>query len=152
MDVDWEKVLSAQADWVKKVFKVDLWVDGEVTSELKVFVDKSLSEINLDDPSIYKKAGIVTFWIRKLRPLVPFRGQPKKWLVANEMVALIIGLAICRQSKEFATINLSQPPYNRIIKDWIHSLRYHSHSPNSSVISFELLGAIHDELKKGLPR
>jgi hypothetical protein len=89
-------------------------------------------------PNAAKIAGVTAFWIRKLKPLRIEPNSPNSFLLINEFISLKVGIAICEQYFDDCRkdkINLNP----RILRDWIFSFRYNSHSPHSSLISFEML-------------
>jgi hypothetical protein len=48
------------------------------------------------------------------------------------------GLSICGSYKDdYSRVEFSLD--RRLLLDWLHSLRFHSHSPHSSMFAFELL-------------
>ena len=61
-----------------------------------------------------------------------------KYLAVNEEAALWLGLAICDQYFDDARAEAFKIA-PRVLKDWVASLRYNSHSPHALAISYELL-------------
>lgn len=138
-NVDWEKVLYATASHLEKKQNIKVDIDPHVVFDVGNMVNKSLDDIGLDNPNVAKIAGQLAFWIRKLKPLRLSPDSPNKLLTVNEHVALLVGLALCNKYRDDNSKEkpLRLPP--RIFRDWLQSFRYHSHSPHSSMISFELL-------------
>lgn len=78
------------------------------------------------------------FWFRRLRPVTHRPESQNKLLVANETAALFLGLAICNQYSGDNSKEVFHLPA-RVMKDWVASLRYNSHSPHAIAIAFEIL-------------
>lgn len=100
---------------------------------------------------LVKIAGIVVFWVRKLKPFYyDFDEAAKsgKLHPLNELIAIQTGLAICSQYKDDCSLLDDIRLSDRVLKDWLHSLRYHSHSPYSSILAFELLTTTDEDLKQ----
>lgn len=139
-NVEWNKVLLNIVEWAEENYQLTLFIDAEVVEEISIRVRKSAADLNIAKPNVAKIAGLVTFWIRKLKPIWHHPESNKKILTINEKIAFLVGLSICRKYSD-DTSRIAPYPYNdRIFSDWIASLRYNSHSPHSSMISFELIG------------
>lgn len=138
-NVDWFRILHEQAAIIEKRHDVRIIIDEAVCLEVGRVVADHLAATGLERPNVAKIAGQVTFWARKLKPLRLAPDSPNYLSTLNELAGLLIGLAICNLYKDDCsrTQKIILPPC--IFRDWVNSLRYHSHSPHSSMISFELL-------------
>ena len=88
--------------------------------------------------SPFKMAGIICFWVRKLKPFsVPKDEEANRFV--NEAIAFYTGLYfIYGYSKDTGKVPL--PKINGgYIHDLIKSLRYNSYSPNGTAFIFESL-------------
>lgn len=87
------------------------------------------------DLSPYKLAGILCFWIRKLKPFRVADRVLRNGNV-NEALGFLTGLSlVLGQNPKLRSPEI--PP--SFIHDIIKSFRYNSHSPNSSAFIFESL-------------
>lgn len=138
-NIDWFAILQEEAATIEKQTAVKIDISKPICQEVGRLIGDNLAAIGLQQPNVAKIAGQVAFWVRKLKPLSLSHDSPNFLLTLNELAGLRIGLAICNTYKDdqSKTETLALPP--RIFRDWVNSLRYHSHSPHSSMISFELL-------------
>jgi len=138
-NVDWQAILMAEAANAERDYHILINVDETVILEAKRIIGDSIDSIGLIHPNVAKIAGLVAFWLRKLKPLSISRDSPNYLLTLNEVVALRVGLAICNAYKDDTSKaqGIRLPP--RILSDWVKNFRYHSHSPSSSIVTFELL-------------
>lgn len=138
-NIDWRPILIKAAERIEQAQNIKLVVDEAVVLEVGRLIADNLENIGLFQPNVAKIAGQVAFWIRKLKPLYVAPDSPNHFLLANERAALAVGVAICNLYKDdnSKSERLALPP--RIFLDWVKSFRYHSHSPHSSMTSFELL-------------
>lgn len=147
-NVNWREILMEIAGNISTEFDLNILVEDFVVQEISDRIDNSLNHIEFDNPNVAKIAGIVAFWVRKLKPFhydFDEMANSGKLHPLNELVAVQTGLAICSLYKDdYSLDNIRLSP--RVLKDWLHSLRYHSHSPYSSILAFELL-ATDDNLK-----
>lgn len=138
--VQWEKVLLHSADWAEARYDLKLVCDQAIVAEVDRMAVKSLDSLNMASmPNLAKVAGYVSFWIRKLKPVFHAEDTPNHYLAINELLGLMVGLALCRRYMDDFTDQTFCLPSRRIFMDWVNSLRFHSHSPHSSTLSFELL-------------
>jgi len=88
--------------------------------------------------SPFKMAGILCFWVRKLKPFSVADDEEANRFV-NEAIAFFTGVYfIYGYGKD--TGKVAPPKIQRsYIHDLIKSLRYNSHSPNSTAFIFESL-------------
>lgn len=138
-NINWFDILQKEATSIERDFNVRIVIDKAVCLEIGRLVSDNLAATGLSRPNVAKIAGQAAFWIRKLKPLHLEADSPNYLLTLNELAALRIGLAICNTHKDDNSKAevITLPP--RIFRDWVNSFRYHSHSPHSSMISFELL-------------
>lgn len=138
-NIGWFGLLLDEAAAIEGDFGVKIAVEKAICFEIGRIVKDNLAATGLVHPNVAKIAGQVAFWIRKLKPLHIAADSPNFLLTVNELAALRIGLAICNTHKDdnSKAHAVSLPP--RIFRDWVNSFRYHSHSPHSCMISFELL-------------
>ena len=88
--------------------------------------------------SKYKEAGILCFWVRKLKPFsVPTNEEANRYV--NETIALYSGIYLVMGCNKMdgseSKLNLD----GNFIHDLIVSLRYNSFSPHSTAYLFESL-------------
>jgi hypothetical protein len=141
-NVDWLAVLVRITEKAERKFGVLLIIEQEVVLEIETVVLKSLKSIDIERPNVAKVAGVVAFWIRKLKPIIHKDTSLAKHNAINEYISLLVGLSICYEYHD----DFSKPVFKlrkRILRDWVQSFRYHSHSPHSSLIAFELLTTAH---------
>ena len=138
-NVNWQPILIHAVEHIESIAKVNLVVSEVITLEINKRIKDCLSGTGLARPNVAKIAGQVAFWIRKLKPIHIAETSPNYYLLVNEHASLLVGLSICNTYKDDTSksIDIFLPP--RIFSDWILSFRYNSHSPNSSMTSFELL-------------
>ena len=137
-NIDWQRLLGAVCADIEQRFQLELEVDTDELAELDRFAAKSLQSYDLDNPNAAKVAGHVCFWFRRVKPIRHAATSQNKYLSANEEAALWLGLAICDQycdDRRAETFKIEP----RILKDWVASLRYNSHSPHALAIAFEIL-------------
>jgi hypothetical protein len=140
-NVDWKKLLIEVASAASAGMNVSICVESFILDEINDRIDDSLAGLRIDRPNVAKIAGIVAFWVRKLKPFFYDPAETAtggKLTTLNELVAVQVGLAICQTYKD----DLSRESFHlseRLLLDWLHSLRFHSHSPLSSLFAFELL-------------
>lgn len=140
-NIDWYAILYAQAKDLENEMNIRIAINKPVCLEIGRLVNDNLNAIGLIHPNVAKIAGQVAFWIRKLKPLTLTPDSPNYLITLNEYAALRIGIAICGTflDDNSKAREIALPP--RIFKDWVNSFRYHSHSPHSVMISFEILGS-----------
>ena len=138
-NIDWFKVLCCEAAAIEADYNVAIEIEKATSLEVGRLIADNLEAIGLEKPNVAKIAGQAAFWIRKLKPLRISASSPNYLGTVNELAALRIGIAICNTYKDDNSKcgKITLPP--RIFRDWVNSFRYHSHSPHSSMISFELL-------------
>jgi len=137
-NIDWIVIFQDMCGFAEDKFDTELIIDKNIIEEIEIMVEDTLNSFNLDNPNVAKTASVIAFWIRKLKPIFHKSSSKNKFLAINELVGLLVGLSICRNyfddfSKDKFRIS------SRVLSDWVNSFRRNSHSPHSSVISFELL-------------
>ena len=135
-NVNWRKILDDLTTKAENDFELIVSIEMAIVKEVQEKVHDALAKFK--EPNAAKIAGIVAFWIRRLKPLRVEKESLNAFLLINEFLALKVGLAICEKyfddsMKQKITLN------PRILRDWVFSFRYNSHSPHSSLISFEML-------------
>lgn len=137
-NIDWRTVISAACCYVENREGVGLDIDTDLLAELEIYANKSLRGYNIENPNAAKVAGHVCFWVRRVKPVLHKPDTIRKFLAVNEEVALLVGLAICQNYFDDARAE-SFKISPKILKDWVSSLRYNSHSPHALAIAFELI-------------
>lgn len=140
-NVNWGQVLTSQATDIANELGLDIIVESFILEEIKDRIELSLKDMDIEKPNVAKIAGVVTFWVRKLKPFSYASeaiANGNKLHTLNELIAVQTGLAICNTYKDDYSLDdfhLSK----RLLIDWLHSLRFHSHSPASTLFVFEIL-------------
>jgi hypothetical protein len=137
-NIDWQRLLAPVCDAIEKQYEVELEVDTDELAELARFADESLKSYQLQSPNAAKVAGHICFWLRRFKPISHAATSKSKLLAVNETVALWLGLSICDQYYDDVRAEAFKVS-PRILKDWVASLRYNSHSPHALAIAFEIL-------------
>jgi hypothetical protein len=138
-NIRWLDILTQEAAYVEENYKVCIEIDEAVVLEAERLINDHLSATGLIQPNVAKIAGLVAFWIRKLKPLHITFNSSNRLSTVNELVGLRIGLALCNLYVDDNSKDHEVKLHPRIFNDWVTSFRYHSHSPSSSINSFELL-------------
>ena len=110
--------------------RVEIFEESVLKAEqyLKVFKDPNLSKI----------AGYYTFWIRKLKPFYVRAKRNNNYITdLNEIFAILFGLVLISQRVK-SNIPIPMLPKD-FLNDFIYSLRYHTFSPQSLTLIFELI-------------
>jgi len=140
-NINWRDVLCKIAVDISIALDLKIMVEEFILKEIDDCIHTSLEAMNMEKPNVAKVAGVVAFWVRKLKPFSYIQDEGakgNKFHALNELIGIQAGLAICNFYKDDysrAEFHLS----DRLLKDWLHSLRFHSHSPHSSLFAFELL-------------
>jgi hypothetical protein len=141
MDLLVEIVAENERMFAARGVRLTICIQKSVVEEVGWRIERNVKRDGIDQGNAAKIAGVTAFWIRKLKPLYvePSAGfPPKTYNFINELVSLQVGVAIC--NRYFSDAGLRGVRVNwRALKDWLISLRYHSHSPHGSIISFEML-------------
>lgn len=138
-NIQWQPLLEYIANKISTNYGVDLILDEAVVLEASRRIEENLNSLGFQRPNVAKVAGQVAFWIRKLKPLSISPDSKNHFCFANERAALALGLAICERYKDDLSTDRQLRLHPRIFMDWVVGFRYHSHSPHSSMTSFELL-------------
>ena len=140
-NIKWRDVLSNIAVDISTEFDLNIIVENFILEEIEDRIHISLDAMNMEKPNVAKIAGVVAFWVRKLKPFSYTQDEGakgNKLHTLNELIGIQAGLAICNSYKDDYSrteFHLSE----RVLTDWLHSLRFHSHSPHGSLFAFELL-------------
>ena len=145
LNVKWMDLLYEVAEEDERLFaargvQFTVCIQRPVAEEVGQRIERSITLDGIERGNAAKIAGVTAFWIRKLKPLYiePSAETPKTYAFINELVSLQVGVAIC--NRYFSDAGLRGVRLNRrVLKDWLTSFRYHSHSPSSSIISFEMM-------------
>lgn len=135
----WQEILMKAAAAIERKYRVKLLVDEAILLEIGRFIADGLASLGFYSPNVAKVAGIAAFWIRKLKPLSIAPDSPNHFLLANERAALLVGLTIAAMFEDEDGVARKIAMPKDILIDWTSSLRYHSHSPYSSITAFELI-------------
>lgn len=118
--------------------KVDITILDECFCKVEDSLDRDFRSFEAPEgyePSPFKMAGVICFWLRKLKPFsVPDKPEESRFI--NETVAFLVGYSLVFQyaeSKELHRPKISDTFFH----DMVTSLRYNSHSPNSAAFLFE---------------
>ena len=120
--------------------RVDLTVLDECFCKVEDSLDRDFRSFEAPEgyePSPFKMAGVLCFWLRKLKPFsVPEKTEENRFI--NETVALLVGFSLVFQYAE--SEKLHHPKISdTFFHDMVSSLRYNSHSPNGAAFLFEAL-------------
>lgn len=141
-NVDWNKVFEVAVDQVEPILGVTLMVDEVIIREVEEHAKQSLQNLKMNSvPNVAKVAGHIAFWIRKLKPISHAPETAAHFMPINELIGLHVGMAICQKWFDDHSRPEGFHVSGRVYKDWIKSLRFNSHSPQSTAISFEILAA-----------
>lgn len=129
---------------LEKRFNEEIILDEAIFIEAIEKTNNYLDSLN--NPSDYKIAGTITFWIRKLKP---FHFQLKEnsknpHLRLNELIAILFGYShvrISRQKKRKKTHTLPE----KFLADVTIQMRYSSFSPSSLASMFESMYLLLDQ-------
>jgi len=114
-------------------------IEEGIVREIANRVNQDTDRYRWKMPSAPKMAGLVAFWICKLKPFYKYHESKTTFRYINEVVGLRVGLAICQ---EYTKTDKGQPVRlcmdGRVLSDWIASSRYYYHSLHSSIIAFEI--------------
>jgi hypothetical protein len=138
-NIDWLSIIFEIVNDMEIKLETSLTIDKEIVQEIEIMAQKSLDSFNQKIPNVAKIASVISFWIRKLKPIgYDNINIINKVLHINEIIGLMVGLSICtKYIDEFKSLNVKLS--SRVFNDWVSSLRINSHSPHSSAIAFELL-------------
>jgi hypothetical protein len=138
-------VVERPVTWIENVLGPEVEVDLSVLDECFARVDMSLQDCfrsheaqGAYDPNVFKVAGVVCFWIRKLKPfryVNENRGVNVK-LVINELIAYLTGYHLV--FGYCSTPRTRKPKLTEgYLNDVMSSLRYNSFSPHAIAFLFE---------------
>ena len=131
---DIKGIIDKPVSHVESTFNITVVVDTNTLDACFYRVDLVLEQSYTDDElSVFKSAGAICFWIRKLKP---FSVKDDGNGYINEILAIMIAYNLLSgylKNKETKAPKLTKAYMN----DFIQSLRYNSHSPHSLVLLFE---------------
>lgn len=131
MTVFFKNELKTITDNLAQKFKNNIVYDLTILKECDIKIQQYLQ--TLDQPSEYKVAGSIMFWIRKLKPF-SFQQGKSNWtnpcLHLNEIVAVIYSYLILHSLKKEMG-KKTKKLHTRFINDLATQLRYSSFSPSS---------------------
>lgn len=137
-NIEWTRLLFAACTESERRKTISLEVDPDIVGDIEARAAESLNQYRISRPNAAKVAGHVCYWLCRLKPVRNVTGAPSRFLAINEEVALYVGLAICDEYfDDVRAESVSIDP--SILKDWVTSLRYNTHSPYALAIAFELL-------------
>lgn len=87
------------------------------------------------EPSVFKIAGVICFWLRKLKPFFVLE-KPEEHRFLNETVAFQVGYSLVFRYSQQNRLHTPKITAN-FLHDITTSLRYNAHSPNSTAFLFE---------------
>ncbi|MBF0605705.1 MAG: hypothetical protein HQL07_18680 [Nitrospirae bacterium] len=134
-EIQWRVILQEMVNYLERRYDIILNIDATILSEIEALRKESLGAYRIKNPNIPKEAGHISFWIRKLKPVSHAQESVNRYLAINEEIGLLVGLSLCCR---FHNTHMLRPP-PRVMHDWVTSMRYNSHSPHSTAITFELL-------------
>lgn len=140
--INYKDATSKATEQFEQLFMCGVQIDTFILEEAIVRALKSQKTVyeanvvyNIDS---FKMAGLLCFWLRKLKPFRVVSGSTGENKTVNEAIAFLTGirLVIGYRSK-----NGKSPKIPNLTPSFIHniilSLRYNSHSPNSTAFIFE---------------
>jgi len=147
INVNWKGLLYRVAEDTERQFasrgaKITICIQTAVVEDVGRQIERTIERDGIEQGNAAKIAGVTAFWIRKLKPLYiePTSELPFDFTMINELVSVQVGVAICNEY--FFDAGCKKAKVNsRVLKDWLISLRYNSHSPHSSLITFEMLAS-----------
>ena len=139
-NINWLEILEKAVSTVEKNLEVKLIIEHLVVEEIKKYILATSNNLETR-PNVAKSAGLVAFWIRKLKPVSHHPDSEKTNTLVNEVIAIHTGLGICKNYFDDGTKDKPWKYDGRVVTDWANSLRYNSHSPHSSMILFEFIGS-----------
>ena len=135
-----EKPMAAYEKTFGCAVKAELAILDECFCRVDVCIDKDFPSSEASegyDLSQFKLAGVICYWLRKLKPFST--GDAASHLLVNEIIAFLVGyyLVYGYQIKH----DKGTPPKitGNYFYDLVKSYRYNAHSPHSSALIFESL-------------
>lgn len=140
-NVEWTTILHHVVAYFEEKFDLSLVIDQDIVREIEAEAAQTIETFKKNRANVAKIAGSVAFWIRKLKPISHDETSQQKYLAINELVGLYVGIGVCSHyfddtvRADFSRID------DRVIQDWAYSMRRNSHSPQSTVIAFEIIAS-----------
>jgi hypothetical protein len=140
------EVIKTPVHEFENLYKCNVRVDRFILAECFIKVSESKKRDfaahaapNGYQISSFKMGGIICFWLRKLKPFQVLDDSAVNRFV-NEAIAFYPGYYFVCGCNSKKPKNFTPPKVTAtFIHDFIQSLRYNSHSPNSSAFVFESL-------------
>lgn len=139
-NIDWLTIFTNAVLSAEKHIGLSLIIHEYVVEEVKHYINRTAKNLNTP-PNVAKAAGLVAFWLRKLKPVSHHPDSENTNTCINEYIAIHTGLGICKGYFDDTSKETAWTYDKRIVTDWVKSLRYNSHSPHGSMILFELIGS-----------
>lgn len=136
--VCWPEIIKKAAGQMEKKYKIKLTIDENIIFEINRMLEYNISALGYQ-PNVAKFAGLLAFWIRKLKPVSLSADSPNYYLASNEELALLIALALTRLYKDESGVQKKIIVQPGTLMGLARDLRYHSHTPHSLMVTFELL-------------
>lgn len=131
--LDWMAQMSKAIHVVGTAHHLGIKVNASIRRDVAKKVGRGLREPK-DSLKLTTAAGLVTFWVSKLKPLSIAEDEGEAYLPVNEAVALLTGMAIAYGDEDAIP---AMP--DGIISQWINNLRYDVTTPQGVVLMFDLL-------------
>ena len=131
--MDWHQVMDDTCISLEYMLDVKLVIDDDIVKEINLMAIRTLKQYQPVKPNAAKIAGHIAFWTRKLKPIFYDGDTKNKYLTINELAGVLIGFGVCFHFYNNSKIH----PHGRWFEDWLKSLRFNSHSPQSTALFFE---------------
>ena len=144
---EWYDILRHVAEQLEKDFRelghnFKVVIEEGLVFDVVDQINRNMDKAKMKPPHASKIAGLVAFWICRLKPFYIQHASPEIFRFINELVGLKVGLAICQK---YTGADQDRPVHlhldERILSEWMMSARYHSYSLASFIIAFELLAS-----------
>lgn len=133
-----EKPIKSYEDLFQCEISVDISVLDECFCKVEDSLQKNFSSFEAPqgyEPSLFKMAGVICFWLRKLKPL-SVRGKEKDNRFVNETVAFLVGYHLVYKFSIERGLRRPHIPAS-YFHDLVTSFRFNSWSPTSMAFLFE---------------
>jgi hypothetical protein len=138
------EIVSAPIRRYMDQFKCTVSVELSILDECFVRVEETREKYFESSQGSYnintfKMAGIICFWIRKLKPFYVTNNAADHRYI-NEYIAFLTGYTFVYNDVPLEKRRFLPKITPHYFHDLINSFRYHSHSPHSTAFIFESLG------------
>lgn len=140
-NIEWTVILNHVVTHFEQQFDLKLVIDEDIVKEIEAEAAHTIETYKKARANVAKIAGSVAFWIRKLKPISHDETSEQKYLAINELVGLYVGIGICSHYFDDSSRADFDRIDQRVIQDWAYSMRRNSHSPQSTVIAFEIIAS-----------